>query len=355
MSYNQNKSQLLWIPYILLLIITSLTTGESLARTLFGTDWGPRIACYCISFILLAILYSFGLREIKKVIKKGHTSNIAMYLGVFTLLWVIASVYTNTHSIYILLNKDEIRRHELSDIYSKLESLQANSSTQLKNLEQSYRDEVDGLNRALSTQIQDPNNGGLGAKSKAIIADIEKLLGQGSITILKGGNNAVLAQNMVKQVNDRLNEKMAIMQSPRINIERLFNEDVEYQPLFKELNETINYYDDKPEDSIRNLLRRSYAKYHNYYTQIKPIFDTPFLGKNGRLTLDALEQDIGSVPQQVESIALERIPNLLWYVKKHETLSTFLWSLALSLVIDIVSFWVYYAGILKAEDSRLPF
>ena len=70
---------------------------------------------------------------------------------------------------------------------------------------------------------------------------------------------------MAKQVNDRLQEKMALIQQPRSNINRLFSEDTEYKPLLKELKGGINYYDNQSEEEIRILLRRSYAKYHFYY------------------------------------------------------------------------------------------
>lgn len=352
---HQRNVQLLWIPYVLLLLITSFTTGESLARTLVGTDIASRAICYLLSFIVLAILYSFGLREIKHVLKKGERGTAAFYIVFFTFLWIVVSVYTNTHSIYILLNKDEIRRNELGTIASHLESLRANTSVQLKNLEEEFVSEVDGLNNALSVQIQDPADPGLGEKAKAHIKDIETLLGTGSISLLKASSNEALAQKMVAQVNERLEQKMNGIRQPRSNVENLFRKDSLYQPLLEELQITINNYEKIPEPDIRNLLRRAYDKYHNYTEKIQPIFNTSFLEGNGQKELTALQEAIGVVPEQVESIELERIPNLLWYVKKHQPLSTFWWALALAIVIDAVSFWVYYAGILRAEDDGLPF
>jgi hypothetical protein len=178
MLNNKTSNQLLWILYIILLVITSGTTGESLARTFEVANLWGRLVCYGVSFTLLAILYSFGLSQIKKKAQQGQRQTVYWYIAMFAVLWIVASVYTNTHSIYILLNKNEIRRAELSAIDNNLRGLKENTYHELENIKQEFKLEVEGVIVALVKQITDPQNGFFGKEARAHLNELKKYLVQ---------------------------------------------------------------------------------------------------------------------------------------------------------------------------------
>ena len=352
MQNSRKNNTLLWIAYMTLLLITSITTGESLARTFeVAHIWG-RLVCYSISFVLLAILYSFGLDQIKKMAKKGQGKALYVYIALFSILWLIASVYTNTHSIYILLNKNEIRRAELSSIQNNLRGLKANTDNVLENIKQDYKSTVEAMIVALENQIKDRENPGIGTVARTHLKNLTDVLGPNNFTVYENDPNYVrVATKITTDLTAVLDKKLEEMDAPIQKARTLFEEQGTYSTLLQDLDEAIYDYNNWKEEDIRQLLRRAYQEYENYSNQLHSIFDNKLLGTQAPATLADIYKELGEVPETVESIRLERIPNLLWYVRKHHTLSTFVWALAFAILLDLVSFWVYYAGILESKKG----
>jgi hypothetical protein len=353
MLIQQLKNYSSLIAYILLLFITSIATGESFARTLYDTSIGSRVIFYTISFVLLASLYSLGLTTLSENWAMGEKKKT--YFGgiLFIILWLFLSVWTNAHFFYIAQNMSDIQRDELSDVQIKLRTLGNDSAQELENLENTIEDSVSVLNGAMREQIRDPDNGGIGDKTRIHIASIQTFLGGNAITELKGnGNNNKLADLMYNQVNERLQDRLLTLQKPREKIIKLFDDDSGVPNLIGELEEAIDFYDDQPSNHIKSLLRRSYGKFNELSSQVQTIFETPLFGVRGVERFNALKENIGVLPNEVASINLEKIGGLFSYIKNHnKNKATLFWSLFLALAFDLISFFVYLRW-LKTSSNK---
>lgn len=354
MNPKKVRKYSLWALYLFLLLISSIATGESIAYTISKTDLATRLLCYFASLLILGALYSIALYYIKEAIDERHYPKASLFTIFFVAIWAFLSVWTNTHSFYIMQNMDEIRRNELNQIQGKLISLKANTTQELINMENAVQDSIHLLNSALKDQIMAPNNGGIGELALNIISKIEKHLGGKAITPYKNIANIVaLAQAMYNQVNTRLDEKMQRLRAPRSTLLKVFETDKDFEPLINSLERSIKNYEQRPMRLTKNTLRQSYAKYHELMDHIRSVFNTPVFGEAGPKRLVQLEKQMGKLPKKVPSIELERISNLWWYAYQYNTNKASLrWAFLLAVSIDLVSFLVYYAQMMIKLNTR---
>lgn len=180
---------------LLALILVSVSFYQTWLgiEQLFGSASLP--LAFVLSSLLLFLCYLIHTQKLKK---EPVASLLMIYFFVATLCFI-----ANFNALYTKFMKTDIYRQELSLINSNFDKLQTTVSSKFNYkypLETAQQIEI--KKKQLVEQIQDSGNPGIGDRAKALIKDLEKLLGQ-KITILSPLNNdyADLANRMAKQID----------------------------------------------------------------------------------------------------------------------------------------------------------
>lgn len=184
---------------IFLAILALLLISVSFYQTWLGLEQIFGASSFVIALVLspLLLFLIWMLREAKQ---NGESTFKLMGIYIFIAIFCFMA---NFNALYTRFMKTDIFTTELREINDNFNKLEADVNSKFNykyNKETTQNIEV--KKKQLIQQIQDKGNPGFGERSKALIKDIEKLLGQ-RIDILQvvGKDYEDLAERMGKQID----------------------------------------------------------------------------------------------------------------------------------------------------------
>lgn len=189
---------------IFLAILALLLISVSFYQTWLGLEqiFGPASFIIALVLSMLLLFLIWMLRDAKQ---KGESTSKLMSIYVFIAIFCFMA---NFNALYTRFMKTDIYETELRDIndhFNKLES-GINSKFNYKYNPETTQN-IETKKKQLTEQIQDKGNPGFGPRAKALITELEKMLGQ-RIDILQvvGNDYQDLAERMGKQIDSMVSD-----------------------------------------------------------------------------------------------------------------------------------------------------
>ncbi|MFZ4523956.1 MAG: hypothetical protein ACOYOE_00015 [Chlorobium sp.] len=196
---------------LLLISVSFYQTWVGLEQ-IFGT------ASFIIALVLsLLLLFLCWLIRDAKLSGKSTNSLIGIYIFIASFCFI-----ANFNALYTRFMKSDIYMTELRDINEKFNNLETDVQAKFNyKYNKEITQNVEIKKKQLMEQIQDKGNPGFGERSKALIRDIEKLLGQ-RVDILTPVRNdyADLADRMGRQIDGMVSDLSPIESDLKFDINK---------------------------------------------------------------------------------------------------------------------------------------
>ena len=184
---------------IFLAILALLLISVSFYQTWVGLEqiFGPSSFVIALVLSLLLLFLIWMLREAKL---NGESTSRLMGIYIFIAIFCFMA---NFNALYTRFMRTDIYTNELRNINENFNKLEAEVNSKFSyKYDKETTQNIEVKKKQLIQQIQDKGNPGFGERSKALISDLEKLLGQ-KIDVLRvvGKDYEDLAERMGKQID----------------------------------------------------------------------------------------------------------------------------------------------------------
>ena len=191
---------------IVLLLIAILCLGFSFyAMTVGYRDLvGSTIGSAALALILVLMLFALNYRLRRGLLGGIRAADVAVLMILYFVV-VLASFSGMFNKFYSTFMHDELIKEELQQKITAVQSLKERAVAELTSeAAEKLRAQVESKIGQLSSQIQNPQEPGLGQKAQVILADTETLLGE-KLTRLLGRDTTT---NGLKRLSDSYAEMM---------------------------------------------------------------------------------------------------------------------------------------------------
>lgn len=282
--------------------------------------------------VVFVIVASFALTSIRKAVRE----RALLWLIVSTFFFIFAygaSLWTNTHSFYVLANLEEIQKKEIGLVSNELDLISTGAQQWFENIRQDFNTAVNKDATSIREQILTPGNCGCGPECQLVLTRLQDKLGtpitppkappQGSRCPNGFVTYADAYVNTIYKLRDDFIGGLQAKEDVAID-----NLDLtESENLLEELKILEEDFNQKPLSEIDNVLTRSFKENNRQYN---------YVSNQLNINLD----DIQKLDLLPESVKLKKITYLIPYMNKQGGLvkAGGLFPFALALIVDLGAF-----------------
>ena len=340
------------IVYLVLASISVWATSESINSS-FNV---PIIVSYLLGIAFVLTLAIF-LGIIKQALEERRVGvlKIAFVAIVFLVLWGV-SLSTNTHKLFTQLKLEDIRKNELDLATIELENIGNNSLSIGNQVIDDYNFFVTSRIQNYKREVRNPENCGHGPVADTLMSKVQRSM-PGSIFTLPSGRGRsqescrVLAKEMADAMTSELNDRVDSMREHLDNLGECSDEEKR-----QDIVERLREYNDFSTDFVSVAVKDAISNAHNYYNELYKCYNNGLIQSIGSVQEFSKAQEFKhKLELPVPSIDLEKISALLPFIKNHPKdspgayFNSFLFSLAIALILDLAAFVVFYFVILKKD------